>query len=90
MRKWVDQRGRRYAESGQISQTREEESEQNSRRKENLASEAHKAHTEMCEKAMVMMNKIEKVLQKFESEDETDWNKKRASRKLNIGFRLGL
>jgi hypothetical protein len=44
----------------------------------------------MCEKAMVMMNKIEKVLQKFESEDETDWNKKRASRKLNIGFRLGL
>jgi hypothetical protein len=37
-----------------------------------LASEAHKAHTEMCEKAMVMMNKIEKVLQKFESEDETD------------------
>ena len=41
-------------------------------RKKNFASEAHKAHTEMCGKAMVMMNKIEKVLQKFESEDETD------------------
>ena len=41
-------------------------------RKRNLASEAHKAHTEMCGKVMVMMNKIEKVLQKFESEDETD------------------
>ena len=41
-------------------------------RKINLASEAHKAQTEMCGKAMVMMNKIETVLQKFESEDETD------------------
>ena len=82
----ISEEGDTYAESGHISQTREEESEQNSRPKEKFGSRGPQStHWDVWQGNGIMMKMIGKVFQKFESEDETDWNKKRASRKLNIG-----
>ena len=39
-----------------------------SRKRQRTSEEAHNAHTEMCGKAVKMMSKIERILDKFDSD----------------------
>lgn len=45
-------------------------SKKRKRNRGKAAKESHEAHTKMCERAMGMMDKISKVLEKFESESD--------------------
>ena len=42
------------------------------RKRQRKSEEAHKAHTEMCGKPMKMMNKIERILDKFDSDSSDE------------------
>ena len=42
------------------------------RKRQRKSEEAHKAHTEMCGKAMKMMSKIERILDKFDSDSSDE------------------
>lgn len=43
-----------------------------SRKRQQKSEEAHKAHTEMCGKAVKMMSKIERILDKFDSDSSDE------------------
>lgn len=45
---------------------------QKSEHRGKLAKQASKAHVEMCSKAMKMMDKIQNLLEKYDSNDDTD------------------